>query len=326
MKLILHIGSEKTGTTAIQHFLADNRALLKQQGYYYPSTDFCDFAHFSLVAPFHSLDNNGKPLEFIPKNNQTSYEVWEPIKEIFEEDKDAKVIISAEHFSSRLKEKGIEALKQMIDWVNPNLDVEIVYYVRRQDEYFESWYSTHVKAGGTLTVDEAFKMRLNQKWFYDHYFIVSHWINMFSNAEIKVVPFEKTQLKNHLFEDFCDRVGLIFDSNFKINVKDSNEAWSFPFLDLAREVNLYHQVNPLKDRYAFLTKISRYFEYNKKSFISDEKKLLLLDKYSNSNIKLAKDLLNRDWFFESSKLSKSYQEPNLVDIQTLISLLVKGFK
>ena len=36
MKLILHIGSEKTGTTAIQRFFKKNRERLIQNGIYYP--------------------------------------------------------------------------------------------------------------------------------------------------------------------------------------------------------------------------------------------------------------------------------------------------
>lgn len=34
--LILHIGTPKTGTTAIQKFLYDNQTLLKEKGFFYP--------------------------------------------------------------------------------------------------------------------------------------------------------------------------------------------------------------------------------------------------------------------------------------------------
>ena len=36
MKLMLHIGTSKTGSTYIQHFLNENRAELLDQGIYYP--------------------------------------------------------------------------------------------------------------------------------------------------------------------------------------------------------------------------------------------------------------------------------------------------
>ncbi len=38
MKLILHIGTEKTGTTSIQNFLKLNRIKLKKHGYYIPKS------------------------------------------------------------------------------------------------------------------------------------------------------------------------------------------------------------------------------------------------------------------------------------------------
>jgi len=40
-KAILHIGTEKTGTTSIQLYLYENRARLARQGYLFPET--CDY-------------------------------------------------------------------------------------------------------------------------------------------------------------------------------------------------------------------------------------------------------------------------------------------
>ena len=56
--LYLHIGTSKTGTSAIQIFCKDNQETLKKQGYYYPIFDFKYFnvkkvrnAHFRLGEP-----------------------------------------------------------------------------------------------------------------------------------------------------------------------------------------------------------------------------------------------------------------------------------
>ena len=38
MKLILHIGTAKTGTTTLQHWFASNRESLQAQGIYYPKS------------------------------------------------------------------------------------------------------------------------------------------------------------------------------------------------------------------------------------------------------------------------------------------------
>ena len=35
-RLLLHIGSQKTGTTSIQQFLARNRSILSERGFYVP--------------------------------------------------------------------------------------------------------------------------------------------------------------------------------------------------------------------------------------------------------------------------------------------------
>ena len=39
MTLVLHIGSHKTGTTAVQRFAAAHRAILRERGLWYPSYD-----------------------------------------------------------------------------------------------------------------------------------------------------------------------------------------------------------------------------------------------------------------------------------------------
>jgi hypothetical protein len=49
-RLYLHIGINKTGTSAIQHFLSDRAAALPAAGLLYPSTGRAQFAHFQLSA------------------------------------------------------------------------------------------------------------------------------------------------------------------------------------------------------------------------------------------------------------------------------------
>lgn len=58
-KVVLHIGTEKTGTTSIQHFMSQNRQALLAKGIVYPNLGSRKDAHFDLVNSVHPLDNGG---------------------------------------------------------------------------------------------------------------------------------------------------------------------------------------------------------------------------------------------------------------------------
>src|SRR5688572_14535297 len=45
MRLILHAGTHKTGTTSIQAALAENRRWLSERGFVYPQLSFCSRSH-----------------------------------------------------------------------------------------------------------------------------------------------------------------------------------------------------------------------------------------------------------------------------------------
>ncbi|MBN9022024.1 MAG: hypothetical protein J0H08_08010, partial [Rhizobiales bacterium] len=64
MTVVLHIGTHKTGTTAIQRFAAANRAKLRARGLWYPSYDEIKlFVHYGHHHVSHAIANeNGNRL------------------------------------------------------------------------------------------------------------------------------------------------------------------------------------------------------------------------------------------------------------------------
>ena len=96
MTIILHIGTHKTGTTAIQHFLGKHRYSLRQKGIWYP--DEADLLPSGKEVPTHlslarSLDCTGKPKVY--SQDQLSIMAKNLVKK--SEDYDT-TIISAEAF------------------------------------------------------------------------------------------------------------------------------------------------------------------------------------------------------------------------------------
>jgi hypothetical protein len=144
---VLHIGTEKTGTTTIQALLARRRKELSDLGFWYPPSPG-EISHVALAAFAAPENMQGVPSPPI-RNGQ------------FDEEEFARrlhnemamlpahvrtVIFSNEHCHSRLTSTGhVHKLK---NFLTPYFDtITVVVYLRRQDEMACSSYSTLLRGG-----------------------------------------------------------------------------------------------------------------------------------------------------------------------------------
>lgn len=158
-RLILHIGTHKTGTTSIQRGLSRNREVLKSKGILYPSYDLIEkrnhYAHIGIANAFtndHPELTRADAIAFFAKVVEAS------------KNYDA-TIISAESFFRHVA-LGVDGKPQKIPGLPKNYwlkrkayiqdlkdhlgvdDIEVVMVVRRQIEYGQSLYQEHIKTGG----------------------------------------------------------------------------------------------------------------------------------------------------------------------------------
>lgn len=133
---ILHIGSYKTGSTAIQHALSANRETLACQGFCYPRPGI--------------EQNHGDVARLLMCPKEASATVRAEAQRIRDEARAASgnVIISSEGFASVRP-----ALLR--EWCG-GVDVRIIVYLREQAEAIASQYQQHVKATLVSTTFETF--------------------------------------------------------------------------------------------------------------------------------------------------------------------------
>ena len=153
-KLILHIGTEKTGTSTIQKFLGLNRAELLHQGFRVPiSTRENNFGENQRWFPalFYPIEFSDDFItnEFGDNANLRRKRILNKLEEFKNEivKTNAKnYIISSEHLSSRLKDvNSITTLKEvMLDLFD---DIEILLYIRNPINHAISQISTEAKSG-----------------------------------------------------------------------------------------------------------------------------------------------------------------------------------
>jgi hypothetical protein len=155
MDLLLHIGTEKTGTKTIQRFLAANRAALAGQGLCVPQT-LGDPNHRRLPA---MACDDGYVDDYVRRLNLQDGVARRAAKDLWRASFTAeiaraaaapqparRVIISSEHLQSRLSRPGeIERLHALLA---PLFDrITVLVYLRDPLETAVSLYSTAVKNG-----------------------------------------------------------------------------------------------------------------------------------------------------------------------------------
>ncbi len=146
-RLVIHIGTHKTGTTFLQHKLAEARPWLGERGFVYP--DFGSPAHHLLVAHWvglkHELASRPDPVA-----------VWKALA-ADHVGSERTVVVSSEEFSrATVNRPDFRAIRA---WFDGFESVRLICYIRDQLSYLQSIYTEVSKVrnpgGPGAMVDEA---------------------------------------------------------------------------------------------------------------------------------------------------------------------------
>lgn len=203
-KLILHIGTEKTGTTAIQEFLSLNRERFLDLGFFIPKSPSSSAPnHRKLATAFFNESRSDDSFQHF---NIKNFENWRErvLTDVRGELQgcDTPVhIISSEHFSSRLTTRSEKA--DLYAFLNSIYDeIELVSYFRRQDQYAVSLYSTYLKSGGTEKRILPNSKNLSR---YGYYEMCRDWEKVFGIGSLKARVFDRNELvSGNIVDDFCN--------------------------------------------------------------------------------------------------------------------------
>ena len=235
-RAILQIGTEKTGTTTLQHFLARNRTRFAERGFVYPR--FCgEINHTGLAA--YALDPaKTDPIrDFFGATTEDSVQAMRArlraaaADELFGS-KDA--IFCNEHCHSRLKKA--DEVRTLRDFLAEFFDeIQVSVYVRRQDQVALSLYSTRLKSGGVdthiLPPTDADDPYFN----YDR--SLSLWEEAFGRENVHVRLFDRRNLQDgSVVSDFLATWRLGAREDF-LAVPDTNESIQPAAQEFLRRVN-----------------------------------------------------------------------------------------
>lgn len=257
-KLILHIGTEKTGTTTIQSFLRINKDKLADLNFIFPTM---------LGRPSHQKftflgypDSQNDDISEIaisksPNKKVAREEIISKIEDLLEKRNSSNDtwIISSEHLSSRLiNDKAIKKLKNIIDQYF--CSVQIIVYLREPLSAALSSRSTMIRSG-SFDVDFNFNNPggngYAEERICNHKRILKLWMNSFSKEKIKVRLFDRNRfIKGDLLSDFCSIAGIgdIGSNEFEIPT-DENKTLSLKSSIILQEINkCLHEKNFVTQR------------------------------------------------------------------------------
>jgi hypothetical protein len=287
--LYIHIGCEKTGTTSIQYALSDNRELLRRQGFVYPILGNFKFAQSILPAALQHWETPLRPnADYYPGEEPLDKEVvWNDFVSFAKENRDKNIIISSEHFSSRMvKDISLTFIHSKISELAPFFDVKVIIYLRRQDKFMESTYSTIIKAGGNLGFDDFLKTHIDQDFRYNFSVILNLWSSYFGKSSLIVKDYETEVRTGGLLNSFFDIVG-VDSSKLILENKNENVSWPSSVIELARFCNTPRVSSILGNhRVTFLDSITKTLpqkERTKAYKFNSEQRNTILQRYKASN-------------------------------------------
>jgi hypothetical protein len=131
--LTIHIGANKTGSSAIQHFLKRNRNWLRKRGIVVPDSVMSDRREVAGHHVWYFARSGAEP-------NQRAAELAASMKTLFATRDVQQVVISAENLSNH----DTQAFRWFRD-VARQTETEVVVYLRRQDDFllssWQQWYA-----------------------------------------------------------------------------------------------------------------------------------------------------------------------------------------
>ena len=232
MELILHIGGEKTGTTTLQRYLSANSArLLADFRLLYPAKPPLLFkaAHFPLINTLMPA----APLEFMRDHVVVAPDTMrEALAAMVAEAKPERVVLSAEHFSSRMSLADIRRLAEWIKNMGLFDAVRVVFYVRPQDDLAVSAFSTRLRVGWRGWISEA---RYNpDNPYFNHFRTAELWASCFGGAAMMVRSYDRASAD--IVRDFLLAIGVPADDP-ETPAPRLNQGFTYEGLRLLHLVN-----------------------------------------------------------------------------------------
>lgn len=293
----LHIGAPKTGSTALQQFLAANRDAMAEQQAIYPAATLRGHGHHDLA--FHICGGYPAWATPAPISLDDVAQAFREEIQVLQNAGQRTIILSSENFYLLCAPPAVADFLAGCGITPERLT--LVVYVRRQDDMQASWYNQRIKAqgySGTLaeSIDEC-----RADW--DYGVRLAAWRQAFPAARLLVRPYQEADIPGlDVRKDFLGIIGASADG-FTFLPEDSNAALNIDLLEFQREINkLPLDVASKRRFHKALIGLSNdpasQAVFSVKPLLTGKQRRALLSDYKQSNREVARCYLDREVLFD----------------------------
>jgi hypothetical protein len=311
MTLFLHIGMQKTGTTALQISMAADRPALVQAGILYPSGSLglglADAnAHHYLAHAMQERRYGHTPaadFRHVPQYCRMIAQAAAAFS--------GDTVLSSEDFS-RLPRTGIARLRPLLP-----PETKIVIYLRRQDHWIDSLYG-HALKFGTAPDLPAFIANQRRRLNYERF--LADWSAVFGAENIIVRAYER-EARQNLWADFCQALGRPAARTALVGLRRDNTrlaAWQIALLDDVPDPETRRRLRRLIEQHNCAQDTSDRLHHLPVEMARD-----LIARHQTSNRVVAQRFLHRDVLFTDQSTPRIAAMPpeDLNEIRSLLAEL-----
>nr|WP_320193017.1 hypothetical protein [uncultured Desulfobacter sp.] len=305
MKLILHIGVSKTGTSAIQRFLYLNHSLLEKHGVYVPEYLLNDSNQYRpKVLRKYIIEGHNKVFEKEAIR----------IRDNAREKKCHTVVVSDESFGN------IHDQINNVKWFNDYFDVHLVMYCRRQDLHIESSYGFVVMNNRCCS---GFDVWLQGKGL-DYMKIIDYYNNYIGFSSVQVVSYDLN--KQHLIKSFLDVLGVDLTCYVEPEKEKSNITASNCLVEIIKNINRFPVSSPIYAKIVNDLQKNLSLPHKKCGYFTPQCRMEILEQFYESNEQLSLNYNNGILLFESGVTNCEYEFYNTIDIEKTVSQFIVQYQ
>lgn len=281
MKLLLHIGSTKTGSSAIQKYCFKNRGVLLEHGIYYPNHGVKAAAHHLLAAALHPTARGLHKSDFnaldVTKEeyfDQTAQKIMQTAKSHGAH----TVLLSSEYLWGAFGPEFYSHWNSAFS----ECEIKLTALLRRPDNWIQSSYMQAVKSGNKQEFENWYPTFRNRPTSGSNYFDVIHaWNNGFCRSGVILEDYNELLKSSNFIPAFLELITGVSSQNFPMFEQRTNPS---PTADMLNLLLLVNQSNMSPEDKAKVRKVIMQVDKNREigaelSIVPDRIRLQILEEY-----------------------------------------------